>query len=72
MLFDVDFINATTGYVIGEKGTLLKTIDAGESWEFIPTGTYTDFQFLCFTGESVGYASTIDAHLLKTTDGGVT
>lgn len=70
VLFDVDFINETTGYVIGEKGTLLKTVDAGESWEFIPTGTFADFQFVCFTTETVGYASTIDAHMLKTTDGG--
>lgn len=70
VLFDVDFINETTGYVIGEKGTLMKTVDAGETWDFIPTGTYADFQFLRFTSESVGYASTIDAHILKTTDGG--
>jgi len=70
MLFDVDFINTTTGYVIGEKGTLMKTTDAGESWEFIPTGTFADFRKMCFTSENTGYASTLDAHLLKTTDGG--
>lgn len=39
-LIDVDFGNATEGYVTGESGTLLKTEDAGETWMNIPSGSF--------------------------------
>jgi photosystem II stability/assembly factor-like uncharacterized protein len=32
----------TTGYAVGEFGTLLKTTDAGATWSGLPAGTFTD------------------------------
>ncbi len=39
-LIDVAFRNPTEGYVTGESGILLHTLDAGETWTRIPSGSF--------------------------------
>ena len=39
-LIDVAFRNPTEGYVTGESGILLHTVDAGETWTRIPSGSF--------------------------------
>ena len=39
-LIDVAFRNPTEGYVSGESGILLHTVDAGETWTRIPSGSF--------------------------------
>lgn len=41
-MYDIEFIDETTGFIAGEFGKVFKTVDAGESWEEI---TNEDFGF---------------------------
>ena len=43
-LYDILFVNDTVGYCCGENMVVLKTIDAGVTWQsFIKTSNYDDF-----------------------------
>jgi photosystem II stability/assembly factor-like uncharacterized protein len=46
-LYSSYFPNASTGYVVGENGTILKTTDSGENWGIQASGTFRIFIF-CF------------------------
>jgi hypothetical protein len=43
-LYKLQFINSTTGYAAGDGGTVLKTTDAGSSWNRLNTGVLFDFK----------------------------
>jgi len=73
----VHFMSQDSGFVVGDSGLVLKTIDAGNSWtKIITPKTYTNviFQDIFFTSSSVGYIAGTDSNsdgiVLKTTDGG--
>ena len=72
VLSDVQFPeDATTGYVVGVGGTILKTIDGGANWVLQTSNTVSTLHSVHFpanatTGYVVGGSGTI----LKTTDGG--
>src|SRR5262245_4029452 len=38
-LHAVQFIDGDVGYAVGDDGVILKTINAGKSWELLPTRT---------------------------------
>lgn len=65
------FINATTGYIVGDYGTILKTTDMGATWTCQNSGTSTVLYDVHFVDQDLGYVvgpSTV----LKTTNGGIT
>ena len=80
--YDIDFVNAQVGWVVGAHGTLLKTTDGGLTWnqswpEPWPQGP--TFQSVDFANENVGWIVTdeIDyplsgsySSIFYTTDGG--
>ena len=64
-------MDATTGYAVGNSGTILKTTDGGANWVAQTSGTANicsdvHFPVDATTGYAVGSSGTI----LKTTDGG--
>lgn len=76
----IQFINKNTGWICGEKGSLLKTTDCGNSW-FDLSIKRDERKLLLygmlFTDELTGYLSggvmseqKIEPEFLKTTDGG--
>jgi photosystem II stability/assembly factor-like uncharacterized protein len=79
-LNDIDFPTSTTGYIVGDSATILKTTDGGQSWAQIPlTGitinpwalSITDVEFV---DEQIGFIvfqSNVDGPY-KTVDGGNT
>ena len=69
-LQDVHFPDANTGYVVGEKGIILKTTDAGTSWSVIPSGTLRLLRHVWFTDAETGYITADEGFLMKTSDGG--
>jgi photosystem II stability/assembly factor-like uncharacterized protein len=69
-LYDVHFPDQTTGYVVGYAGTVLKTIDTGETWTALTTGSSINFEAVFFLTEDKGFAIGEDV-LLSTEDGGV-
>ncbi len=71
-LYDVNFVNATTGYVAG-RNTLLKTTDGGSTWQSLPIGSQSSWRSVYFTDANNGViASEWGSGLRRTTDGGAT
>lgn len=77
LLWSVNFISPTTGYIIGWCDQILKTLDAGLTWhnQLSPTDNqslrtcfFTNAQTGYITGENPGFGE--NGYILKTTDGG--
>ena len=66
----VFFTNIDTGYIAGYWG-LVKTIDGGNNWTFLNTGTTGSLSSIYFTNDYTGYVAG-DGKILKTTDAVVT
>jgi len=68
-IISVAAIDSLVCYASGTNGTILKTINGGESWESLPSGVQDTVHSLLFVNESTGYAL-IGAQVLLTFDGG--
>jgi len=68
-LYDLHFPSSATGYAVGAVGTVVKTIDAGETWNSLAINTTEDLHAVYFTDEATGFAAG-DVHAFKTLDGG--
>lgn len=81
-LNSVYFIDQNTGWIVGENGTILKTINGGENWEQKTYNNQTQFIYysVYFTNKDTGWiagsdgyvdygADEINCILLKTIDG---
>ncbi len=67
----ITFINATTGFVCGTDGLVMKTEDAGDSWSPVDPGGVTEsFYDLEFFDADTGYVVGAHGAIVKTTDGG--
>ena len=64
------FINDSTGFGVNDNGEIWKTIDIGESWYQINSGTNEDLFDIYFINESRGYAVGNNGTILVTTNGG--
>lgn len=69
-LKDLYCITENAVVVVGEGGTILKTIDGGEHWVQKTSGTVQDLLKLQFVNSMIGYAVGSSGTLLKTIDGG--
>jgi len=78
---DIIFINDSTGYICGNLGILLKTINYGKSWTVTPSIIGHNIKKMFFINENVGWAiyntdNIIDdnyienGNIIFTTDGG--
>lgn len=80
LLNSVHFANQTTGYAVGMYGTVIKTIDGGNSWSLLNSGYSGGYDFLSsvyFTSPGTGYITGGGGGLgtgliLKTINGGLT
>lgn len=62
----------STGYAVGEEGTILKTTDGGESWNFQTTSATRSLICAHFPPNGVtGYAVGLNGAIVKTTSGGI-
>lgn len=69
---DLAFINDSTGWIIGEKGTIMKTTDAGKTFTMQHTGRDVELWGISFLNSATGYIIGDSSTLFKTTDGGDT
>lgn len=67
ILRGIDFLNDNKGFIVGDDGVMLKTVDAGETWIEMPGFGYTLFS-VNFPDMNTGYAVG-PSIILKTTDG---
>ena len=64
------FLNADTGFVIGQSGTILKTLDGSNTWTSISSGMSGYLYNVNFKDSLTGYIAGDPGILLKTIDGG--
>ncbi len=69
-LNDVKFINSTTGWAVGNGGTILHTINGGISWTFQSSGRVADLYQVSFIDSNQGWIAG-DHIFLATEDGGL-
>ncbi len=69
-LFEISFPTPDTGYAVGDFGSIIKTIDKGETWLHLNSGVSSVFSALYFCDTELGYAAGEEGIILKTTDGG--
>lgn len=72
---DIDFVDEFIGYVAGEQGSILKTIDGGINWQYLrKANTITQkryrFTSVYFSDELNGFLAGEKGVLWQTTDGG--
>src|SRR5438045_8602837 len=63
-------VNANTGTVVGEYGTIVRTTDGGNSWTIQASGTTQTLWAVSFTDITNGTAVGEGGTILRTTDGG--
>lgn len=66
----VRFVSANRGFVLQEVGSLLRTDDAGATWQEVKR--YPDAADLDFSPDGIGYLLTHPGVLWRSTDGGTT
>ena len=71
-LYTVHFIDQQTGWTVGYHGTILKTINGGQTWVTQTSGTSSNLVGVIFVDHQTGWAAGHDGVILKTTNGGQT
>ncbi|WMJ74363.1 YCF48-related protein [Cytophagaceae bacterium ABcell3] len=69
-LFNTHAINENLVYVCGANGVVLKTSDAGDSWEILNTGAPSTLYSIHFVNPDTGYVAGTGGYVLRTKDGG--
>ena len=69
-LNDVAFIDSLKGYIAGDNGTLLKTMNSGTDWEIIDTDTNLDLTCIFKVNPSVIYIGGEHGLIMKSMNGG--
>lgn len=72
VIADVFFIDATTGWAVGDAGQILKTSDGGATWSGQRSGVSTRLTQVRFASATTGWAVGDNATILRTVDGGAT
>ena len=65
------FTGPDTGYLGGNFGTILKTIDRGASWKVLSTGSTASFRSVFFPDPNTGYAVGLESSIFKPKNGGM-
>ncbi|MFH0735803.1 MAG: YCF48-related protein [bacterium] len=66
----VDFPSFNIGYAAGDNATIIKTSDAGLTWNTLTTGGASLLYGIDFTNDTIGYACGYLGLIVKTTNGG--
>lgn len=68
-LWDVYFVNESTGVAVGDSGTIVRSVDEGLNWELIMTNDTVNLRKVKFFDSLNGIA--IGSDVFKTSDGGL-
>lgn len=72
VLEGIDFESASIGYAVGLQGIMIKTVDAGLTWNPLNSGLVEDLYGVSFGAPGTGTAVGQNGIILRTTDGGET
>jgi photosystem II stability/assembly factor-like uncharacterized protein len=68
-LYGVCFANANIGFIVGEGGLILRTLDAGLTWVEQASGVTFDLYSVSCPNTNICYVAGQGGHFLKTVDG---
>jgi photosystem II stability/assembly factor-like uncharacterized protein len=72
-IFDIEFIDANTGWIVGFPSLIAKTTNTGQTWQIQTPVDYNNyFWAVDFIDASTGWAVGTSGRIRKTTDGGST
>lgn len=71
-LNQVVFISNHSGFIVGNGGVVLESIDSGITWNPISTGYSASFSAVVFLNENTGFIAGSGGLILQTADGGTT
>ncbi|RKX22243.1 MAG: hypothetical protein DRP35_02405 [Candidatus Zixiibacteriota bacterium] len=71
-LWDVFFVDANTGWVTGNLGTIAKTVDGGSTWVIQDPGLTSPLKSISFVDSQTGWIVGDNGIILHTYDGGIT
>ncbi len=66
----IQFVDSLTGWAVGDAGTILKTSDAGETWQTQSVASIQNINSMHFLNNQIGWV--VGSGLYKTTNGGAT
>ncbi len=67
----MDFINDNTGFLAGNNGIIIKTINGGDNWtRVLDTNSQNKFNQIKFINDNVGIAITESGNVFKSLNGG--
>lgn len=69
---DIHFPTRNIGYSVGERGTIYKSADGGNTWALLSKGIYDDFFEMAFSSPTTIYLIGYDGKISKSTDAGKT
>lgn len=69
-LFKINFQDALTGYIVGSKGLILKTIDGGSNWKKMMNNTKNLLFDIAFVSETRGFIVGWNGVVMVTNDRG--
>ncbi|HOV11910.1 MAG TPA: YCF48-related protein [Bacteroidales bacterium] len=64
------FLNTEKGFVVGDSGVILKTMNGGIVWSVQPSFTPNDLKSIFFADSNIGYTVGQYGRIYKTTNGG--
>jgi photosystem II stability/assembly factor-like uncharacterized protein len=66
----VYFLDNSKGYAVGMAGTIIKSIDGGNNWQVVNSGSTELLRAVHFPSASTGYVVGFNGTILKSTNGG--
>lgn len=69
-LYHLDFVDASRGWIVGDKGLILATYDGGINWQIQKSGTTKALYNVDFRDAEEGYAVGGKGTILRTANGG--
>lgn len=70
-IIKLEVVSESTLFLSDRNGKIIKSSDAGDTWELSLEEPEEDFVGLSFVSESLGWASTSSGEVYKTSDGGM-
>jgi len=69
-LYDVFFLTESLGWIVGDAGTVVCTVDGGNEWSVVHMGPFPPLFSVCFRNDQQGLAVGSHGYSIKTEDGG--
>jgi photosystem II stability/assembly factor-like uncharacterized protein len=69
-IYSIYMYDEDLGWAVGDRGTILKTVNGGLNWNSIQTPISVLFTRVQFFDQSLGYAVGQNGYVIKTTNGG--